>query len=93
MIERVVEIPEGVDVTIEGDTAKGYIVTAKGPLGENSRFLKFRGVYIEKEDGKIRVYANEDRRRFKAMVGTFAAHIYNLIRGVKEVFEYKLIDV
>jgi large subunit ribosomal protein L6 len=90
MIERVVEIPEGVEVTIEGDTAKGYTITAKGPLGENSRFLKFRGVYIEQSDGKIRVYANEERSRLKAMVGTFAAHIRNLLRGVKEGYEYKL---
>ena len=90
MIERVIEIPEGVEVTVEGDTTKGYTVTAKGPLGENSRFLKFRGIYIEKEDGKIRIYSNEDRRRFKAMVGTFWAHIRNLIKGVKDGYEYKL---
>ncbi len=90
MIERVVEIPEGVEVSVEGDTTKGYIVKAKGPLGENSRYLKFRGIYIEVKDGRVRVYANEDGRRFKAMVGTFAAHVRNLIKGVKEGYEYKL---
>ena len=90
MIERVVPVPENVEVSVEGDTSKGYIIKAKGPLGENSRYLKFRGVYIEKVDNAIRVYAKEDRRRLKAMVGTFWAHIRNLIRGVTEGYEYKL---
>lgn len=90
MVERFVVIPEDVEVSIEGDTFKGYLVKAKGPLGENSRFLRFRGVYIEKCDGKVRVYANEERRRFKAVVGTFASHIRNLIVGVKDGFEYRL---
>jgi large subunit ribosomal protein L6 len=90
MIERVVEIPEGVEVSIEGDNAKGYTITARGPMGENSRFLKFRGVYVERDDGKIRIYAKEERSRLKAMVGTFSAHIRNLIRGVKDGYEYRL---
>ncbi len=89
-IERFIPIPENVEVNIEGDTTKGYIITVKGPLGENLRFLKFRGVYIEKVNGSIRVYAKEERKRLKAMVGTFWAHIRNLIKGVTEGFEYKL---
>jgi len=89
-VERLVEVPENVEVSIEGDTAKGYTITVKGPLGENTRFLKFRGVYIEKSNGHIRVYAEDEKSRLKAMVGTFAAHINNLIRGVTEGFEYKL---
>ena len=90
MIERFVEIPDGVEVEIEGDTAKGYRIVARGPLGENSRFLKFRGIYIEKLNGSIRIYSNDDRKRFKAMVGTFSAHIRNLLKGVKNGFEYRL---
>ncbi len=88
--ERAITIPEGVNVEVSGDTVSGYTVKVSGPLGENQRFLKFRGVYIEKEDGKIRVYTTEKKKKLRAMVGTFAAHIENLMRGVKEGFEYKL---
>jgi len=88
--ERLVEIPKEVEVEVSGDTVNGYLVRAKGPLGENEKFLKYRGVYIEKTDGKIRVYTNEKKSRVKAMVGTFASHINNLLKGVKDGFEYKL---
>ncbi|AEA46980.1 50S ribosomal protein L6 [Archaeoglobus veneficus] len=90
MIERVVEVPDGVDVNIEGDDVKGYLITVKGPKGENSRLLKFRDVHIVKENGKIRVYTESKKTKQKAMVGTFAAHVNNLIKGVTEGFQYKL---
>jgi len=86
----VVKIPEGVEVEVEGDQISGYTVRAKGPLGENSRFLKFRGVFIEKVNNNIRVYSPVSKARQKAIVGTFAAHINNLLKGVKDGFEYKL---
>ncbi|AGK60148.1 LSU ribosomal protein L6P [Archaeoglobus sulfaticallidus PM70-1] len=88
--ERIIEIPEGVEVSIEGDDVKGYTIKAKGQKGENSRYLKFRGVKIVKEDSKVRVYTEDGKIKQKAMVGTFAAHIRNLIKGVTEGFEYKL---
>lgn len=89
MLEWVVEVPEDVEVQIHGDTVSGYTVSVKGPKGENSKKLRFRGMYIEKQDGKVRVYAGEDKK-LKAMVRTFAAHIDNLIKGVREGFEYRL---
>lgn len=90
MEERFVEIPENVNLEITGDSISGYTVKVSGPKGENSRLLKFRGVYIEKVDGKVRVYTDEKKSKVKAMVGTFASHINNLIRGVTEGFEYRL---
>jgi large subunit ribosomal protein L6 len=90
MEERFVEIPEGVSVTVEGDNVTGYTIKASGPKGENSRFLKFRGVYIDKEDSRIRIWTENPKGKVKAMVGTFTTHIENLITGVKDGFEYKL---
>lgn len=88
--EKIVEVPEEVDVTIEGDTVSGYTLKVKGPKGKNSKKLKFRGIYIEKEDNRIRVYSLNPKKRFMAMVGTFAGHIENLVVGVKDGFEYHL---
>ncbi len=90
MEERFVDIPEDVSVEIVGDSIRGYEVRVKGPRGENSKFLKFRGVCIEKADGKVRVYTEEKKSKIRAMVGTYASHINNLIKGVKDGFEYKL---
>lgn len=91
MEERFVDVPENVTLEITGDSVNGYTVKVSGPKGDNERFLKYRGVFIEKtEDGKVRVYTPEKKSKVKAMVGTFAAHINNLIRGVTEGFEYKL---
>ncbi len=88
--ERVVRVPEGVTVSVEGDTITGYTIKASGPKGENSKFLKFRGIYIEKTDDSIRVYTKTPKKKYKAMVGTFAGHIENLVTGVKDGFEYQL---
>ncbi|MDK2795685.1 MAG: large subunit ribosomal protein [Archaeoglobaceae archaeon] len=86
----VVKIPEDVEVQIEGDPIIGYVVKARGPLGENSRFLKFRDVFIEKTEDGVRVYTPILKAKHKAIVGTYVAHIKNLIKGVREGFEYKL---
>ncbi len=90
MYERFVEIPENVEISLTGNDVTGYIINVKGPKGENSKKLKYRGVLIEMTDRKIRVYSEEKNRRYKAMVGTFAALISNLIKGVTQGFEYKL---
>jgi large subunit ribosomal protein L6 len=88
--ERIVDIPENVELSVEGDDVTGYTLKAKGPKGENSRQLRYRGVLIEKQDSKIRVYTKDKKTKTKAIVGTFASHIRNLIVGVSEGFEYKL---
>jgi large subunit ribosomal protein L6 len=85
MIERSVKIPEGVEVTIEGG-----VVRAKGPNGEVSKKLAYPGVEIRKEGDTVYVRSQKDRRIYKALVGTYAAHIGNLIKGVTKGFEYKM---
>jgi len=86
----IVKIPEGVEVQVEGNPVSGYTVRAVGPLGENSKFLKFRDVFIEKTEEGIRIYTSVAKTKHKAIVGTYAAHINNLIKGVVQGFEYRL---
>ena len=89
MIEKIVQIPEGVSVTI---TNKQVFV--KGPKGELNRdFFSPRyenSIFLEKKDDKIKIYSKTDRKEFKSMIGTITAHIKNMIRGVCEGFEYIL---
>lgn len=89
MIEHIVEIPEGVEVKIDGDNVKGYHISVKGDNGENSKKLKYRGISVVKENSTIRVFA-ENTKDYKAMVRTYASHINNLIIGVTQGFKYNL---
>jgi large subunit ribosomal protein L6 len=84
-IREEIEIPEGVEVTVEGNTVK-----VKGPKGELERELKYPGVQIFTEDGKVVVYKEFPRRKDVAIVRTFKAHINNMIKGVTEGFKYRL---
>jgi large subunit ribosomal protein L6 len=84
-IARQVEIPEGVAVSLDGNT-----VTVKGPKGEITRQLSYPEIEIRKEDSQMVVNSRLDRKRHRAMVGTLAAHISNMIAGVTTGYEYKM---
>ena len=84
-VREEVEVPEGVEVTVEGNTVK-----VKGPKGELERELKYPGVKIFTEDGKVVVYKEFPRKKDIAIVRTFKAHIANMIKGVTEGFTYRL---
>ncbi|AMQ19035.1 50S ribosomal protein L6 [Thermococcus peptonophilus] len=84
-IREEIEIPEGVEVTVEGNTVK-----VKGPKGELQRELKYPGVQIFTEDGKVVIYKEFPRKKDVAIARTFKAHVNNMIKGVTEGFKYRL---
>ena len=84
-IARQVEIPEGVAVSVDGNT-----VTVKGPKGEISRKLSYPEIEIKREDSVLVVNSRVDRKRHRAMVGTLAAHISNMVAGVTKGYEYRM---
>lgn len=84
-IARTIEIPEGVSVSLSQD-----VITAMGPKGTVERMFWYPGIKIEVREGEVVVDAESSRKEQKAMVGTFASHIRNLITGVSEGFECKM---
>lgn len=80
-----VEIPEGIDAKLDG--AK---LTIKGPHGENTREFKIGKLYFKKEGNKIILGNDMATKSDKRLMSTLASHIRNMIKGVKEKFEYKL---
>ena len=82
---REIELPQGTTATI----ADG-VVTVKGPKGTLTRDCRASGVDLAVEDGSIIVRADLPRRKEKALVGTFGAHIANMVRGVNKEFEFTL---
>ena len=80
-----VEIPSGVDVTIDGRD-----VVVRGSLGELSMRLT-DAVEVSRENGSIRVAPVDQSRRARAMWGTTRALLNNLVSGVSRGFEKRLL--
>jgi len=82
---KIIEIPDGVDVKVEG-----RIVTVKGEKGTLNRSFSEAPVSILQEGKTIKVQANWPRKKEAALVGTVSSHIQNMIVGVTKGFTYKL---
>ncbi len=85
MTEYEVEIQEGVEVSIQGAS-----FTFKGPKGELSRQFKHPKIKLQKKDGKIVISSEEDRKKVKAMMGTWRAHMRNMMTGVTKGWQTSL---
>ena len=84
-IARKIKIPGGVSTSLSQD-----VFTASGPKGTVERKFWFPGIKIEVREREVLVDAESVRIEQKAMVGTFASHIKNLVKGVSEGFECKM---
>lgn len=82
-----VDIPEGVEVEVENSDT----VVVKGPRGVLRRtFRHVKGIFLRIEGSKFIVETYLPNRRRKALVGTIASHVRNMIKGVTEGYRYKL---
>ena len=84
-IESTIAIPGGVSVSMDGS-----IMKVKGPKGEISRNFAHPGIDVAVGETKVTVSCEYPRTRDKAMVGTYVAHVKNMIKGVTEGFTYHL---
>jgi large subunit ribosomal protein L6 len=82
---EVVKVPGGVQVTLRDGEVK-----VKGPKGELSRQLGHPRIQLVQEQGAIAVTCKLARRKEKALVGTYAAHLRNMVQGVQQEWEYRL---
>ena len=78
---RVLTIPAGVTVTVEGST-----VTVKGPKGELTNTFD-RSMEITVEETKLTVKRANETKQVKSLHGTTNALISNMLKGVSEGFE------
>ncbi len=83
--EKEIQIPEGVTVTINNGT-----FTVKGKKKEQSRTLDHMRIISKVVGDKVIISCEFPRRKDNALLGTFAAHIQNMITGVTTGFEYKM---
>ncbi|MCK4386775.1 MAG: 50S ribosomal protein L6 [Candidatus Pacebacteria bacterium] len=79
------KIPEKTEVILSDD-----IILVRGPLGELKRKLRPE-IKVEIRDGLVSVNPTEESVLAKALWGTYASHISNMIKGVNHFYEKKLI--
>jgi large subunit ribosomal protein L6 len=84
-IEERVPIPQGVKVSI-----KGAEVSVSGKAGQLKRAFGSPKIKIRIEEDEVIVSCEYPRVKEKALVGTFASHIQNMIDGVQGGFEYHM---
>jgi large subunit ribosomal protein L6 len=85
MLKDEIEIPEKAQVSLhEG------VVKVKGPQGEVSKRLVHPRVKVEVKGKRVVVSSEMPRKREKALVGTYGAHIRNMLVGATKGFEYKM---
>ena len=82
---EVIPVPQGVTVTLNGNVLK-----VKGKNGELARTFASQNIQLKKEGNDVVVHADLPRRKTRALVGTWAAHIRNMLKGAQENYEYKL---
>ena len=85
LMKETVDVPQGITVNISGS-----VVKLKGPKGELTRELRFPKIEIESKDGKIEVRAKDATKKEKTIIGTYAAHLKNMVIGVSEGYTYTL---
>lgn len=80
-----VQIPDKTQLIL-----KDNLITVKGPLGTVSRVFHHPRITVQKENNSIVFSCTLPKRKEKALVGTFTAHLNNMIKGVTTGFEYKM---
>lgn len=83
--KEVLEIESDVTVSIENK-----IIKFKGPEGENEKLFDNPQIKFKIDDKTITLLVSKGTKREKKMIKTYCAHIKNLIKGVKQKFNYKL---
>lgn len=86
-IKKTVAIPDDVAVSIDG-----RMVTISGPKGEVARELWYPHITIQQIEDAISVDVDAAmiRKKQKAMVGTLASHIKNMVDGVTHGYRYRM---
>lgn len=80
-----VEAIEGVSISLRDST-----VIVEGPLGKLSRDFSHTGLKLTLDNGVLRIICLKKGKRFRAIVGTVAKLIRNMMEGVLHGYMVKL---
>ena len=80
-----VELPSGVDLKLDGQE-----ISAKGSKGQLSLSVH-NSVEVKQEGNVLHFSAREASKQSKALAGTMRSLVSNMVKGVSEGFERKLV--
>lgn len=83
--KQIITLPEKTEIDISAG-----LVTIKGPLGELTRAVD-PIIEIKLEGREVTVHPKRMTLESRALWGTYASHIKNMVSGVNKAFEKKLI--
>lgn len=88
-MSRLAKKPIAIPAKTEASFAAG-VITVKGPLGTLTKTFRPH-VNVAIENGTITLTPARDTLETKALIGTYAAHVRNMLAGVNKAYEKKLI--
>ena len=74
---HVLALPEGVSVDSSSSDIK-----VTGPRGDLTRKFKHASMKFEQGENQLKIIGNKLRKKEKALIGTWKAHLSNMIKGV-----------
>jgi large subunit ribosomal protein L6 len=83
--KKTLSVPQGVTLTSDNGELR-----VKGPKGELAKPFNARLVDVVSEDGTVRLELKKETKDSRALWGTYAAHLRNMLQGVSEGYEKKL---
>ncbi len=85
VVERVVSIPSGVSVTMDGT-----VLSVTGPKGNLQRDMWYPGIDITVGSEDVRFKTESQKKAVTSMVGTLASHCSNMCTGVTKGYLYTM---
>jgi large subunit ribosomal protein L6 len=89
IMSRIARLPIPVPDKVEASVTD-HILRVKGPLGELSLPLP-KGIDVQQEGRTLRIIRTVESRQSRALSGTVRALAANMVRGVSQGFEKKLL--
>ena len=80
-----VDLPEGVTVSMDNHDVK-----LSGPRGDLNRIFKHPSISLSEDNGSLKLVGKKIRRKEKALIGTWRAHLRNMVQGVSTGFLYEM---
>lgn len=84
-LKKQILIPDNVTVEKNED-----LVTVKGEKGELKRCFSHPKIKLTVKDKNIDISSKNVKKNEKAIIGTWEAHLHNMVKGVSKGFEYKM---
>jgi len=84
-LTHTIALPEGVSVDSSNPDVK-----VAGPRGELSRQFEHPSIKFKQEENQLQIIGNKLRKKEKALIGTWKAHLSNMVQGVNQGFLYEM---